>query len=304
MIGRLLAAALAVFALSPSAFAQSTSVGMNVTGSIPTTNNCAKFSGPNSVADAGSACGGGSVSPITSSSAQCFAVGPNGNTNPSLNVDCSTASAATGLNIKSFAAGGGVGAGLALSVTSTASDEIMRLDAKGAAILYLQHTGTGAIEADHSFIINYASASTNVCTDGSKVVQSSCSGVNGSYGGMDVINNGGAYKVGGTIVMRPGGISVASGFCTSPSVTNGQTAAFAVTIGTACTGVKSGVITMQAATTKWSCQAEDATNTDSFILAAFSTSTTSVTIKNYSRTTGAAADFTASDVIQVMCLGY
>ena len=45
---------------------------------------------------------------ITSSSANALAVGPNGVTNPTFNVDASTASAATGFNVKSAAAAGGV----------------------------------------------------------------------------------------------------------------------------------------------------------------------------------------------------
>src|SRR5882762_5603760 len=56
---------------------------------------------------------------ITSAGANAFAVGPNGTTNPTFNIDASTASAATGLNIKSAAAASGV----ALSVLSSGTDE-------------------------------------------------------------------------------------------------------------------------------------------------------------------------------------
>lgn len=67
-------------------------------------------------------------SPITSSSAQAFAVGQNGNTNPSFNVDASTASSATGWSAKSLAAG----AGATLTVLSSAADESGTIAAKGS----------------------------------------------------------------------------------------------------------------------------------------------------------------------------
>jgi hypothetical protein len=68
------------------------------------------------------------TSTVTSTSANALAVGPNGVTNPSFNVDASTSSAATGINIKSAAAGGGVAitgissqGGDAITLTGTAA---------------------------------------------------------------------------------------------------------------------------------------------------------------------------------------
>lgn len=81
--------------------------------------------------------GGGS--PITSTSANAFAVGPAGNTNPSFNVDASTASAATGLNVKSAAAA----AGLAVSVISSGTNENLTVDAKGSGTVTIGATSTG-----------------------------------------------------------------------------------------------------------------------------------------------------------------
>jgi hypothetical protein len=86
-------------------------------------------------------------SPITSSSASAFAVGQNGNTNPALNVDASTASSVTGWAIKSFAAGGGV----SLTALSTAVDESATIASKGSSTLNLNggnrtHLQSGAVQ--------------------------------------------------------------------------------------------------------------------------------------------------------------
>lgn len=76
---------------------------------------------------------------ITSPSAGAFTVGGNGATNPAFNIDASTASAATGLNIKSAAAAGGV----ALSAISSGTNEPLSLDAKGTGVLNLGVNSTG-----------------------------------------------------------------------------------------------------------------------------------------------------------------
>lgn len=81
--------------------------------------------------------GGGS--PITSTSNQAFAVGPGGNTNPVFNVDGSTASQATGLNINGRAAGSGT----LVSVISSGTNEALSISSKGSGAINLTG-GTGA----------------------------------------------------------------------------------------------------------------------------------------------------------------
>src|SRR6185312_12817077 len=85
---------------------------------------------------------------VTSASANAFAVGPNGTTNPSLNIDASTASAATGLNIKPAAAAGG----LVLSVISSNATESITISSKstGAVILKPGGNGSSAIQFQQS----------------------------------------------------------------------------------------------------------------------------------------------------------
>jgi hypothetical protein len=78
---------------------------------------------------------------INGTGANALAVGPNGTTNPAFNVDNSTASAATGLNIKAAAAGGGV----AESVLSSGTNESWTMNAKGSGSIIIGNTSTGIV---------------------------------------------------------------------------------------------------------------------------------------------------------------
>jgi len=81
-----------------------------------------------SVSDTGALSNSGALT-ITASSANALAVGPNGTTNPTLNVVTNVASAATGLSITGNAAG----AGVTLTATSSGADESITLSPKGNA---------------------------------------------------------------------------------------------------------------------------------------------------------------------------
>jgi hypothetical protein len=98
--------------------------------------------------------------------------------------------------------------------------------------------------------------------------------------------------------------TIASGFGSTPSVANNNgTAAFTINVGTGGSAT-SGVVTMPSAAHGWSCSAVDSTTPASFVEAVLPTSATSITIDNYSRTTGLAIAWTASDVLAVQCTGY
>lgn len=88
--------------------------------------------------------GGSSVvalSFVTSTSANALGAGANGTTNPVFNVDASTASVATGINVKGAAAASGV----AVSVISSGTNENLTIDAKGSGTITLNGTGTGKV---------------------------------------------------------------------------------------------------------------------------------------------------------------
>lgn len=123
-----------------------------IEGSLPVvqinglnTNKAVDFEGAPTVAlPSGTTIGGSSVAAlgvITSNSANALAVGRNGTTNPVFNVDDSTSSAATGLNVKGAAAASGV----AVKAISSGTDENLTIDAKGAGTLTLNGTATGAV---------------------------------------------------------------------------------------------------------------------------------------------------------------
>ncbi len=79
---------------------------------------------------------------ILSSSANALAVGLGGATNPALNIDASTATSATGIQIKSAAAAGNV----ALAVISSGANESLTIDGKGTGTVILQ-SGTAPAAA-------------------------------------------------------------------------------------------------------------------------------------------------------------
>jgi len=78
---------------------------------------------------------------ITSADAAALVVGPNGATNPVLQADAATASAATGIEVTGKAAT----AGVALSVLSSGTNESLDIDAKGSGTIDLAGNSTGAV---------------------------------------------------------------------------------------------------------------------------------------------------------------
>lgn len=98
--------------------------------------------------------------------------------------------------------------------------------------------------------------------------------------------------------------TASAGFCTSPSVSaSNGTAAFEVTIGSACAG-STGTITLPAATTAWVCTCHDVTSPAGNYMEQTGGSTTTCTMQNYSRTLGTAANFTSADVFRCTAMGY
>jgi len=97
---------------------------------------------------------------------------------------------------------------------------------------------------------------------------------------------------------------VATTFCTSPSIpANNGTAAFTINVGTAC-ATSVGTITMPTATTGWVCHFANVTAPASNVPSQTGGTTTTVTLTNYARTTGLAANWTDSNIIRAMCTAY
>jgi hypothetical protein len=99
--------------------------------------------------------------------------------------------------------------------------------------------------------------------------------------------------------------TIASGFGTSPSIVSAAgTATFKINVGTG--GIaSSGVVTMPAATTGWNCNVDPAAAPQAAAaMYSVATSTTQVTITNYTSSTGAALAWPASAIIAVSCVGF
>ncbi len=97
------------------------------------------------------------------------------------------------------------------------------------------------------------------------------------------------------------GVVIGSGFGTSPAISqNNGPSSFSVNVGTGGTAT-SGVVTLPAAAHAWACSTADTGTTPTGQTEQTATGTTSITLTNYSRTTGLAAAWTASEIIQVSC---
>lgn len=121
------------------------------------------------------------------------------------------------------------------------------------------------------------------------------------------VGTGGVYSAGGykisNLLISGTAPTISSGFGTSPTIVTNGTGAFQVTVGTGGTA-SSGVISMPAATTGWSCSANDVTSpTVGFLTKQTASTTTSVTITNYDAT-GVATAWTAGDKLNIMCMAF
>lgn len=119
------------------------------------------------------------------------------------------------------------------------------------------------------------------------------------------VTNGGLLRLNTTAFMSTTAPTIASGGCTSPTVTNANgTARVQIDVGTSCSGSQPIVATFPAATTGWTCYARNVTNgATSAPRQTGAISTTSVTITNFAATTGLAAAWTDGDDVEVSCLG-
>lgn len=98
--------------------------------------------------------------------------------------------------------------------------------------------------------------------------------------------------------------TIASGFGTSPTIPNANgTAAFTIDVGTGGTA-SSGVLTFPAAAVGWVVDCVDITNAATAVTVQTAGTTTSVTLSNYSRTTGLLTAWAASDIIRCKAMAY
>lgn len=125
--------------------------------------------------------------------------------------------------------------------------------------------------------------------------------------------SGNSFNLGSDLKMTSGGTlrltdqdaaPTLTGGCTAPTVTwaNGS-ALFQVDVGSTCAGISTIVLTFGTATDGWECKCSNTTAPGTRVIDSSAWSTTTVTITNYSRTLGTAADFTDGTDIRCMCRG-
>lgn len=114
----------------------------------------------------------------------------------------------------------------------------------------------------------------------------------------------GSYGLNGKMHWSATQPTISAGGCTSPSVTSGgDTASFLVNIGTSCTGVTTVTIGLPTSSRYWNCFANPSDPDTRRVQQEPNGSATTALLKSYSQTTGAALDWTASQTIQVSCVG-
>lgn len=80
-------------------------------------------------------------------------IGPNGSTNPGLEIDSDASSSATGVKVTTAAAAGGVG----IAAISSDANEALTIDAKGSSTITLAGTSTGAVIISRNTAVNTTS---------------------------------------------------------------------------------------------------------------------------------------------------
>jgi hypothetical protein len=116
----------------------------------------------------------------------------------------------------------------------------------------------------------------------------------------------------GSNLSTPGGVpvlagstpTISSGFGGTPSVTAGKAWAFRVNVGTGGAATTGVIAIGSTAAAGWNCTSADVTTPDSFNTVQTASSTTTASFKNYSRTTGLAIAWTASDILAISCVGF
>lgn len=134
--------------------------------------------------------------------------------------------------------------------------------------------------------------------------------LNGGSGIWRVTSSGATQSTGyslisGHVMLSNTAPTIASGFGSTPSiVASNGTAAFTVNVGTGG-AASSGVLTMPTATTGWSCQVfPNGAPQAGAVTYSAPTSATTVTLTNYTESTGVALAWTASLVLNVNCIAY
>jgi len=189
------------------------------------------------------------------------------------------------------------------TVINTNSDNQLKLNAlTGGQYSTLAFSNNLTTKAQ--FFFDNTNNNLNITTNNAGATINFRSGSNSLAGTIDSSDNWnilGNIKLNSKLFAPITAPTISSGFGTSPSiVSNNGPSSFSVNVGTG--GVaSSGIIGLPAAATGWACSVADVTTPASDASFETGTSTTSVTVTNYVRTTGIAGAWTASDKLEMSC---
>ena len=158
---------------------------------------------------------------ITSASANAFAVGRVGTTNPAFNIDASTALSATGVNIKAAAAAGGV----AVSVLSSGANEALTVNAKGSGTIGIGSISTGAVTITPATTISGAATLSSTLGVTGAATLSSTLGVTGAATLSSTLGVTGAATLSSTLAVT-GALTNSSTLTSTGSVSAPNTFGF------------------------------------------------------------------------------
>lgn len=219
------------------------------------------------------------------------------------NVNMQTVGISTSLTVPLISAGAASATPVAFSLAGGASRSGTDSNVGGANVTVGAGIGTGTGTAS-SIIFQTPVVAASGMTAQTQTTQLTLSSAGGLF---TVPVNSTSYRLGaasGSLMISSTAPTIGSACGTSPSVSgNNGTAAFTITIGSGGTD-QTCVIAMPAAATGWAADATDITSNSTRVISQTASSTTSITLQSYSRTTGLGAAFGAADVIAVKAIAW
>jgi hypothetical protein len=115
-----------------------------------------------------------------------------------------------------------------------------------------------------------------------------------------MVFNTGLYTSGSKLLCDTGTPAI-SGFGTGATIVGNSMCSFSINVGTGGTATSGSITSNLSAPNSWSCSGNNITSNTSLVIGQSFTSSSSVTLNSYSRTTGLSSAFSASDILGVIC---
>ncbi len=200
---------------------------------------------------------------------------------------------ATGTILRVESGGGGISTdgGVTICQASNASCASLTGGASSSVTL----TGSGGLNLSAVTAINLNASTNRITWGGGNYINQNSNGSLQSTGG---------YALGSNAIALSATAPTSPAACTSPTITHGTTTSFQADVGSSCSGVSTFAFTVPASTNGFRCDGDNITASATRVLAQSAGWTgTTVTMTNYSRTLGTAADFADGADLVISCVG-